>query len=379
VAAFGRRTSLGWISPNAARRRIYSIWLVAIAILAAGCAKKPSRTPEFRTITSDLVSAAKGAAGSRAEIVIRPETEKSSDGRTRVTADGIYIQLGDASKAPAVEGALARVADEYGLSRVQRSASAGVIRFDYFLGGRRTQSIRIITPLAASANSREAAGEYGARLAIIIDDMGIDPAAAETVLNFPVPVTLSVLPYQAHSSEIAEEAFRRGDEVMLHLPMQSENSAIRPESIELRVDTPTRDVDHILGEMLDSVPHAAGVNNHEGSLATADPQLMAALMASLRARNLFFIDSRTTAATVAYDAARQAGVPAAYRKVFLDDVETREAVLRQLDLAARDAARQGWCIAIGHPHPETLAALAEALPQLQAHGIHFVLASALAH
>ncbi len=131
--------------------------------------------------------------------------------------------------------------------------------------------------------------------------------------------------------------------------------------------------------MLDTVPHAAGVNNHQGSRATADPALMAALMPALRDRGLFFIDSRTTAATVAYAAAERSGVRAASRKVFLDDTPTREAVLAQLDLAARDAIRDGSAIAIGHPHAETIAALAESLPRLEARGIRLVFASQLAH
>ncbi|HEV2488281.1 MAG TPA: divergent polysaccharide deacetylase family protein, partial [Candidatus Acidoferrales bacterium] len=147
--------------------------------------------------------------------------------------------------------------------------------------------------------------------------------------------------------------------------------------VELRVGMSAEEVDSVVSDMLSSVPYAIGVNNHEGSRATADPQLMAAVMNVLRARNLFFVDSRTTAATVAYDAARQAGVPAASRKVFLDDVETREAVLAQLELAARDAARDGSAIAIGHPHPVTLAALAEALPKLQTQGIRLVFVSSL--
>ena len=139
------------------------------------------------------------------------------------------------------------------------------------------------------------------------------------------------------------------------------------------------EVGSLLAGMLDTVPHVVGVNNHEGSLATADPSLMAAVMGFLRQRNLFFIDSRTTAATVAYDAARRAGVRAASRNVFLDDVESRAAILRQLDLAARDATEQGSAIAIGHPHPATLAALAQALPQLESRGIHLVYASSLVH
>ncbi len=82
---------------------------------------------------------------------------------------------------------------------------------------------------------------------------------------------------------------------------------------------------------------------------------------------------------MAYDAAERAGVPAASRKVFLDDTPTREAVLAQLDLAARDAARDGSAIAIGHPHPATIAALAEEAPRLEARGIRLVFASELVH
>src|SRR4029077_3480607 len=118
-----------------------------------------------------------------------------------------------------------------------------------------------------------------------------------------------------------------------------------------------------------------GVNNHQGSRATADPALMQALMPALRQRGLFFVDSRTTAATVAYDTAEHDGVRAASRKVFLDDTPTREAILAQLDLAARDARRDGWSIAIGHPHPATIAALREGVPRLEARGIRLVFAS----
>jgi len=165
--------------------------------------------------------------------------------------------------------------------------------------------------------------------------------------------------------------------VILHLPMQPIDDGAQSEKIELRVGMSPNQVGSVLAGMLASVPHAVGVNNHEGSRATADPQLMAELMPLLRARGLFFIDSRTTAATVAYEAAERAGVRAASRKVFLDDVTTREAVLAQLDLAARDAERDGSAIAIGHPHPETIAALAEGVPKLERRGIHIVFASQL--
>jgi hypothetical protein len=139
------------------------------------------------------------------------------------------------------------------------------------------------------------------------------------------------------------------------------------------------EVDAIVTKMLETVPYAAGVNNHQGSRATTDAPLMDGVMRALAARHLFFIDSRTTAATVAYDTAERDGVRAAWRKVFLDDVATRPAVLKQLQLAVRDARKQGWAIAIGHPHPATIATLADSLPRLQAQGIRLVLASDVTH
>jgi polysaccharide deacetylase 2 family uncharacterized protein YibQ len=49
--------------------------------------------------------------------------------------------------------------------------------------------------------------------------------------------------------------------------------------------------------------------------------------------------------------------------------------LKQIDRAAADAKRKGWAVTIGHPHPETIAALREALPRLQARGIQLVVVS----
>lgn len=217
------------------------------------------------------------------------------------------------------------------------------------------------------------------RLAIIIDDLGNDPAEAKAIVALPFPLTASVLPHLEYSTQTADAAWRRGDQVILHLPMQPVADVVKPEAIELRPGMSETQVQSALTGMLATVPHAIGVNNHEGSLATADPRLMSELMPALRSRGLFFIDSRTTAATVAYDAAEHAGVRAASRKVFLDDTPTREAVLAQLDLAARDAARNGSAIAIGHPHPATLAALSAGIPRLESRGIHIVFASDLVH
>jgi len=219
----------------------------------------------------------------------------------------------------------------------------------------------------------------GPRLAIILDDVATDPAAVDAIFALHYPLTLSILPNHPRSTQIAQEAHRRGYQVMLHLPMESLAHETR-ESQELRPGMPTAEISSQLNSMLASVPYAAGINNHQGSLATSDPRLMAGLMPLLRTHNLFFIDSRTTAATVAYDAAQSAGVPCAFRNVpFLDDVLELGAIRRQLDLAAKDAREKGQAIAIGHPHPETLRALTEFLPQAEAQGVHLVHASDLVH
>jgi uncharacterized protein len=217
----------------------------------------------------------------------------------------------------------------------------------------------------------------GPRLAIILDDVGAESGAIDSIFALHFPLTLSVLPNHPHSSEIAQEAHRRGFQVMLHLPMESVANE-RAESQELQPGMSKSEIGSALNSMLRTVPFAVGVNNHQGSLATANNQLMSELMPVLRTHQLFFIDSRTTAATVAYDSAQSAGVPCAFRNVpFLDDVQEVGAIRRQLELAAKDARQKGQAIAIGHPHPATLRALAEFLPRAEAEGIQLVHASDL--
>lgn len=219
----------------------------------------------------------------------------------------------------------------------------------------------------------------GARLAIILDDLGNDRAAADAVFQLPYHLTVSVLPHHPYSVEIAEQAHRRGYQVMLHLPMQAQGGE-KPEREELRPGMSSGEVSRELNDMLKAVPHVVGVNNHQGSLATSNPVLMTDLMPLLRDRHLFFIDSRTTTATVAFDLAEKNSVPCAFRNVpFLDDVQDVAAIRKQLELALRGAQQKREAIAIGHPHPETLAALRDIAPRAQAEGVQLVFASELVH
>jgi polysaccharide deacetylase 2 family uncharacterized protein YibQ len=153
-----------------------------------------------------------------------------------------------------------------------------------------------------------------------------------------------------------------------------------PEAQELHPGMPAEDIPVLFEQMMQSVPNASGVNNHQGSQATADSALMDELMPVLQKWNLFYVDSRTTAATVAYDTAQRFGVRSGFRNVpFLDDVAELSAVRKQLELALQGAQGKREAIAIGHPHPATLQALSEILPQAEARGVHLVYASDLVH
>jgi hypothetical protein len=201
--------------------------------------------------------------------------------------------------------------------------------------------------------------------AIIIDDLGGNLATTHELLALPYSLTFSVLPHLRASTETAREAHHAGREVMLHLPMQPEASShTSPGEGEIRVGMTHLEVEHVIESDLASVPMAAGVNNHMGSRATADPRLMALVMKSLAGRRLFFVDSRTTAGSVAFDAARRQGLPAFYRSVFLDDTESVSYTLGQLRQFRRVLEEQGAALAIGHPYPTTIATLAKFLPEI---------------
>jgi len=149
------------------------------------------------------------------------------------------------------------------------------------------------------------------------------------------------------------------------------------EPIELYPGMDSSAVGHTFAAMLDTVPYAVGVNNHEGSRGTSDSALMSELMPLLLERKLFFVDSRTTTATVAETAAHTAGVPATSRNVFLDDEQSPGAIRKQFALAVRDAREKGSALAIGHPHPKTLQVLSEMLPEAERQGVTLVFASDL--
>jgi hypothetical protein len=134
----------------------------------------------------------------------------------------------------------------------------------------------------------------------------------------------------------------------------------------------------VISEDVDSVPGAIGVNNHEGSSLTENLEAMKFLMAELKARDLVFLDSLTSAKSVAYATAKEFGMKSAKRDVFLDnESENAEYIRKQLNELTRIAKEKGHAIGIGHPHPATISELRKWLADAEQQGITIVPVSKL--
>lgn len=205
---------------------------------------------------------------------------------------------------------------------------------------------------------------HAGKLAIVIDDVGYRPAD-QAVMRLPLPVTVAILPVAPHAARMAEQAAKQQRDALIHMPMQPRGST-RVEAGALHTGMDAAAVRRTLEQALQVVPHARGLNNHMGSAATADPALMQLLMQELKARHLLFLDSRTTAATVAESTARRFGVPTLRRTVFLDDSNSLTKVQAEFQRAVSMARHKGWAVAIGHPRPNTLKVLQEGLSHLPA-------------
>ena len=222
-----------------------------------------------------------------------------------------------------------------------------------------------------SARSGPPPALRGARpvIAICIDDLGEDLAGTGKAMALPKEVALSFLPFADATPFLAQRAAIRGHLVLAHVPMQALNGS-DPGAMGLKTGMTADEIARRLGWNLARVPGLVGINNHEGSRFTADAASLAPVMATLKARHLFFFDSRTGPESAVSQAAGAAGVTTAARDVFLDDDQRPAAVSAELEMLVREAKQSGVAIAIGHPHDATLKLLAKWLAE--DHGVTLV-------
>jgi len=231
-----------------------------------------------------------------------------------------------------------------------------------------------------SDDGKSRASEKKALIAIVIDDLGSDIKQAREIASLPAKITFAVMPGLAQSKKVAEFARQNKHEVLLHLPMEYRRGSGngKPALGMLRSDMTPMEFLTTVSDDVDSVPGAIGINNHEGSSLTENKEAMKFLMAELKARNLMFLDSFTSAQSVGYATAREFGIKSAKRDVFLDnDADNPASIRKQLDQLAAIARNNGKAIGIGHPHPATISELRGWLAEADLQGIEIVPVSRL--
>ncbi len=228
------------------------------------------------------------------------------------------------------------------------------------------------TPLfAQSIGATESATP---RIVLILDDMGNNLFLGEQALALPGAINYAFLPHSPNSAELANKAYTLGKEILLHAPMSNLSSKpLGPGAL-----TPIMNRQEFLETLrrnLVSIPHVKGLNNHMGSLLTQLREPMTWLARELKQQDLYFVDSRTSPLTVAELMARDNYLPTLKRDIFLDNTRDRRAISVQFEKLLQLARSQGLAVAIGHPHPETIAFLTNALPTLADRGFQLSLIS----
>jgi len=211
------------------------------------------------------------------------------------------------------------------------------------------------------------------QIVIVIDDMGLNIRNSEKMASMPAGLTLSYLPYSERLQQQAQNAFEKGHELIVHVPMEPDNLKGNNPGPNALLTTlpPAENVARLEKDLAQFTPYI-GINNHMGSRMTANPAQMRPLLQVLKDKGLWFLDSRTIGNSVAGKIAGELGVPYAERDVFLDNTATVPAVLAQLKQLETVAQKKGYAVAIGHPHDATIAALQEWLPQAKAKGFQIV-------
>ncbi|MBF7982335.1 MULTISPECIES: divergent polysaccharide deacetylase family protein [Rahnella] len=202
-----------------------------------------------------------------------------------------------------------------------------------------------------------------AKLSILIDDFGYRQHEENQVLQMPKAVSVAIFPNAPDSQMMMNKAHQQGREILIHLPM----APLSKQPLEKNTLTPSMsaaEVKRIVDQAISNIPYAIGINNHMGSAMTSSLSGMENVMQAMNAHNLFFLDSMTIGNTQSVKAAQGTRVKVIKRNVFLDDVQNEAEIRRQFERAIQLARKNGYAIAIGHPHPTTVKVLQQMLPNL---------------
>ena len=213
-------------------------------------------------------------------------------------------------------------------------------------------------------------------IVLVIDDFGYrNDNISDGFLNLSIPITCAIIPGHTASKKFAEKAVSYGKEVIIHMPMESENYSPGEDEYKLLTSMTSELLENKLIQAFESLPEAIGMNNHQGSKATSDSKTMTVLASVLKDRGKYFIDSRTSSLTIGEKTMISFGVPTARRNIFLDNNNDLDRIEEQMNKLANSAKKNGVAVGLGHARKNTLAVIEEVAPDLLDKGFVFQFAS----
>lgn len=233
-----------------------------------------------------------------------------------------------------------------------------------------------VTEIRDEANDRRV--DPIGKVAIVIDDMGYSMDKLQGLIDIGTKINIAVLPHLKYSRGVATKAHKNGMEVLLHIPMEPKDLAGNdPGDGAILLSMTPEEVRGAIARDLESVPYVSGVNNHMGSRYTEYEAGMKVVMEVMKERGYYFLDSRTSGASVVESVATSAGIRTGTRNIFLDNERDVAAIEAQMEKLVEIARKNGSAIGIGHPYSETLAALKNVLPRMAEEGVEFIQLSEL--
>ncbi|OXM86939.1 hypothetical protein CF651_08540 [Paenibacillus rigui] len=233
-----------------------------------------------------------------------------------------------------------------------------------------------------NVNTANAEGEPASkRIAIVIDDMGNDMTGTKEMMELPIPFTAAVMPFLPTTKRDAEWAHRLGHDVLIHMPMEpvrGKKSWLGPGAIT--TDLPDEEIRKRVLAAIEDVPFAIGMNNHMGSKVTADPRVMRIVLEVCKEKNLIYLDSKTSHKSVVKKLAEEIGVRTGENNIFMDDIYSRDHIVKQALKVQKYMDQHEATVVIGHvgpPGKHTAAVLKQSIPTLQKMGGQFVTISKL--
>lgn len=221
-------------------------------------------------------------------------------------------------------------------------------------------------------------GKGNGQMAIVIDDFGYSREPIAAFSGITRPLTFAVLPYHPFSNEAAARGLSSGHQVILHLPMEPLAQGEQSEKLTIGVAMSDGEIQEMAQNAINQIPGLIGVNNHQGSRATADKRVMKIVLGQLKANSLFFLDSRTNGQSIGADTARQMGVRTRENELFIDNSDDVSAIKAKLRTAQNMALNHGSVTVIGHARMNTAIAVREMIGELEENGIRLVFVSQLA-